>query len=393
MFGKTNPQDEKVLMIRLDNIGDFVVWLDAAKQIAQHYQAQGKRVTLLANAVWHRLAAELGVFDEVIGLEEKRFRRDLGYRLQRARELRRAGFGTAVQPTYTRLLGAGDALLRLSGATVRVGPEGTFERGSESDRAIGDRWYTALYPSDPAIEGEMLRNAAFVRALTGTDYKAKVADLREHLPMELPNELHAALDGRPYFVLFPGASFAGRLWPAERYAQLAERLTERTGWLPVLCGGPSEAPQAALISGRMDRPVLNWVGRTSLAQLAAVLANARLLVGNETSAVHIAAAVGTPTVCLLGGGHYGRFMPYAVEERDGRPLPVAALEHMSCFHCDWRCVHHPPKGAPVPCIEKIDLEAAWTAVQAALGPRLLYQESGTRSHSWMAAELNVLQCS
>ena len=360
------PDPRRVLLVRLDNIGDFVLWLDAAKQIVEHYRAEGKHVTLLANAVWSQWAAEMGLFDEVIGVEEQRFQRDLRYRLRIGRMVRRLGCGTAVQPAATRVLALGDSLVRLSGATVRVGPEGSFNRNAEHDRAVGNGWYTDLLPVDAGLHSEMRRNAAFVRALTRSPYAAKVADLRKHLQMDLKPALSEEIAGRPYFVLFPGATFAGRLWPVERYLALANELAEKTGWIGVVSGGPSEAAQAARLCAGATFPLLNWVGRTRLTDLAAVLANAELLVANETSAVHIAAAVGVPSVCLLGGGHHGRFVPYDVEEHDGRPLPIAAEHLMECFHCDWKCVYHPPKGAPVPCIEGVTTEVAWMAVQRVL---------------------------
>ena len=342
------------------------MWLDAARALADYYRSQGKHVTLLANAGWKSWAAEFGIFDEVLGLEDQRFRRNLRYRFEISRRIRQAGFETVVQAAYTRLLAGGDSVVRMTGARNRIGHIGTFEHGLGIDRMIGDPWYTSLIPTDPDLQGEMLRNAAFVRALTGTGYKAKVANLRTSLTLAGPEALDAELCGRPYFVLFPGATFAGRLWPVERYLELAKRLHASTGWVGVICGGRSESEQAALMCARSEAPLLNWVGRTSLTQLAAVLAKAVLLAGNETSAVHIAAAVGTPTVCIVGGGHYGRFMPYSVEETDERPLPVAAAHRMPCFHCNWRCVYHPAKGSPVPCIEEVSVNAAWEAVEAAL---------------------------
>ena len=372
------PDPRRVLLVRLDNIGDFVLWLDAGETIARHYRSQGKRVTLLANAVWSGWAAEMGIFDEVLSLEEKRFRQDLRYRFRMGRTVRALGCGTALQPAATRVLALGDSLLRLSGATECVGPEGGFDCQATGDRATGDAWYTKLLPIDPVPHGEMRRNAAFVRALTGSGYRAKVSDLRPYLATELPRELSAELAGRPYFVLFPGATFSGRLWPAERYAALANRLVTETGWVGVICGGPSEAGQAARLCAEAEVPLLNWVGRTKLAELARVRASAELLLANETSAVHIAAAVGLPTVCLLGGGHYDRFMPYDVEERDARPLPVAVAQPMPCFHCDWKCVYHPPKGTPVPCIEEVSTAAAWQAVEQVLASDLAMAEA---SHS------------
>lgn len=371
MLTAASPEPDRVLLVRLDNIGDFVLWLDAARAIAQHYRERGKHVTLLANAVWSQWATEFDFFDEVVGVQEGRFRSDLRYRFRMGRVVRRLRAGTAVQPAATRVLALGDSLLRLSGATIRVGPEGSFDSSAQGDRAVGDRWYTTLLPVDAGIHNEMRRNAAFVRALTGKEYKARVADLREQTDVRLASSLSAELEGRPYFVLFPGATFAGRLWPVERYVELANRLHKETGWIGVVSGGPGEAAQAARLCADVGFPILNWVGRTKLTQLAGVLAHAELLVANETSAVHIAAAVGVPSVCLLGGGHYGRFVPYDVEERDERPLPAVAVQHMACFHCDWKCIYHPPKGSPVPCIEEIPTAAAWNAVERVRASQLV----------------------
>ena len=367
LFAPAKPDPDRVLIVRLDNIGDFVVWLDAAKALTEHYREQGKHVTLLANAVWKNWASDLGIFDEVVALEEHRFRRDPSYRYRMARLIRALRYGTAVQTSYTRMLEGGDSLMRLSGATHRLGHEGTFPQGFAKNRSIGDRWYTQLIPIDSALSGEMRTNAAFVRALTGKSYRAKVVVLQDQLSLELPHEFSALMAGQPYFVLFPGASFAGRLWPAERYVELASRIYEITGWVGLICGGRSESLQAARMWQTAKSPLFNWVERTDLTQLAAVLAHAKLLIGNETSAVHIAAGVGTPSVCILGGGHYGRFVPYDVEVSDGRPLPVAAVHEMNCFHCDWRCIYHPPKGAPFPCIDEISVDTVLKAVERSVG--------------------------
>lgn len=387
LLSKARPDAARVLMVRLDNIGDFVVWLDAAKAMAQHYQAQGKHVTLLANAVWAGWAREIGIFDEVVALEERRFRRSLRYRLRMARQIRAGAFGTAVQTSYTRILSGGDAVVRISGAVERIGPEGSFDLGAEGARRIADPWFSRLLPADPALGSEMERNGAFVRALTGTAYRARVADLREHAPMVLPEALSDEIAGKPYFVLFPGATFAGRLWPVEHYLEIARRLHEATGWVCVVSGGPSEETQAAWICAHALSPCLNWVGRTSLSGLLAVLAQAELLVGNETSAVHVAAAVGTRAVCITGGGHFGRFMPYPAAVEDGRPLPMAAVHRMECFHCDWRCAFHPPKGAPVPCIDQVSVARVWAMVEQLLGGH----PGGNLRHPRVAEPLRVLQ--
>ena len=117
-----------------------------------------------------------------------------------------------------------------------------------------------------------------------------------------------------------------------------------------------------ILEQNTDIPLQNWAGRTSLQELIAIIARAHILVGNETSAMHIAAAVSTPSVCIVGGGHYGRFIPYRLEMETKKPLPVAVVHKMDCFGCNWRCIYSIPKGTSAPCVEKISVNVVWNAV-------------------------------
>jgi ADP-heptose:LPS heptosyltransferase len=78
-------------------------------------------------------------------------------------------------------------------------------------------------------------------------------------------------------------------------------------------------------------------------------------VGNETSATHIAVAVGTPSICLLGGGHFGRFVPYP--DGVGGTIPVPVHHAMDCFGCDWHCTQPHRDGDPAPCIAAIAVDS------------------------------------
>ena len=76
----------------------------------------------------------------------------------------------------------------------------------------------------------------------------------------------------------------------------------------------------------MNIPAVNMADETDLTELVAIIKDAQFLLGNDTSAVHIATAVATPAFCLLGGGHYGRFMPYDIENKTKKPHPVAIIK-------------------------------------------------------------------
>jgi ADP-heptose:LPS heptosyltransferase len=365
---KGAPHPDRVLIVRLDGIGDFVLWLHAAQATVLFYKAQGRRVVLVANAAWAAWAKELLIFDEVVALDVRKFGSCLPYRYRLGYRIRMLGASIAVQPTYSRDWLCGDAVIRMCGASERIGSTGDTSNISLRQKRYSDLWYTRLISADSAPCMELMRNAEFVRGLGKVDFRARVPDLRAISTLRMDDSFVAATAGsHQYYALFPGASWNGKRWSLASFAQLADRIYNQTGWLGVVCGGPEDSELAEMLCRQSSAPLLNWAGRTDLAQLAAVLAAAQLLVTNDTSATHIAAACGVPVVCILGGGHLGRFMPYQVEQRDDRPLPRAIIHPMPCFGCNWQCIYERSIGTPVPCIERIQVEEVWDAISEILG--------------------------
>ena len=109
------------------------------------------------------------------------------------------------------------------------------------------------------------------------------------------------LEGR-YAVLVPGAAphRPGKRWPAERFAALAGGMAAR-GLAPVVVGGPGDEALVAGIAAACPGAI-NLAGRTDIAGLAAVLAGAAAVVGNDTGPMHLAAALGRRCVVLFSAG-------------------------------------------------------------------------------------------
>ena len=361
------PRPDRVLIVRLDGIGDFVLWLDAAQALVRHYKERGQSAFLVANALWASWAKDLAIFEDVIAVDVKKFQQSPRYRYNVGRDIRSRGCAIAIEPTYSRHCLLGDSIIRISGSDVRIGSIGDSATSGTWQRRIGNRWYTRFIFADPSPFMELERNAEFMRGLGEVAYKAKLPQLDLANVLRIDDAFSAAIDRQPYYVLFPGAGWEARQWSASNFIEIADRLFRRTGWQGVVCGGSSDFQLADALCRNSTAPLINWAGRTDLAQLTSVLSTARLLLTNETSAVHIAAACGVPTVCLLGGGHYGRFLPYKVEQTLNRPLPHAIIHEMPCFGCNWQCIYKRSPGDPVPCIQRIPVVDAWHAISEALG--------------------------
>ena len=130
--------------------------------------------------------------------------------------------------------------------------------------------------------------------------------LQPRLELSVTDEQRAEgarlLDGvaRPFVVLCPGANKPGKRWPAARYSSVARELSAQ-GMSAVAAAAPSEHPEVRAVVEASDAEIVDLVQRgITLGGLKAVIADADLVVTNDTGPRHIAAALGRPAVVIFG---------------------------------------------------------------------------------------------
>jgi ADP-heptose:LPS heptosyltransferase len=353
---KPKGQKSKILIVRLDAIGDFILWLDAAKEIRNHYPPKNYEITLLGNQAWTSLAKELPYFDSVWPLVRYKYLRNPFYSYTVLKRIYQECFDIAINVTYSREFQLGDIIIKASGADERVGFLGDMENMERWKKNISDHWYTRLIPAQQNPLMELARNAELIRGLCSSEYHARVPQL------PVLGNVPETFAVKDYYVIFPGAGSALRQWPLPNFRTIAEKIYQKTGWIGVVCGGPGEEALGNVIAEGTTALLQNWIGQTSLPQLVAVISGAKLLVSNETSAVHIAAAVSVPAVCILGGGHFGRFMPYQVYDGTDITIPNPVFSKMECFGCNWDCLRQPLINKTAPCICAISVDDVWKVI-------------------------------
>ena len=348
-------QLEVVLLIRQDAIGDFVMWLDTAKEYRELYPSENYRIVLVGNAVWFDLAKGLPYWDEVLPINVKKFKTFSSYRRNTLRKVNSFGAQIAVQPTFSREFYHGDSLVRASNAFHKVSSVGDMSNRNWLKKTLADGWHTDLIPASTQIMTELERNAEFFSGISGKTHKVLYPKL------DIPQiETSSNWAKREYYVLFPGVGAAIRQWSVESFAEIANRIYEATGLDGILDGAPNEKPLAESIQDLSKAP-LEWAG-TRLGELPELLKYAKFVVSSETSAVYIAAAVETPVICVLGGAYFGRFLPYP--ESAGQKIVLKTVSYpMSCFGCNADCVYELDKDDPAPCVSNISVDAVWQEVE------------------------------
>jgi ADP-heptose:LPS heptosyltransferase len=254
-----------VLVIRLGALGDFVLTFPAFAAIRAHHR--DARITLLTTAPFAGLAQSSPWFDAV-EIDARPAAWDVPGLLRLRRQLR--GF---------------DLVYDLQ----------TSNRSSRYFRLVGRPPWSGI-----------AAGCSLPHANPGRDDMHSLERQREQLEMagvegfpapDLAWLREPAFPGLPprTALLVPGASPTrpAKRWPAARFAALADVLAGR-GFSPVVIGTAAEAPLARAISGALD-----LTGQTSIAQIAAIAAAAEVAVGNDTGPMHLAAAMGCPSVVLF----------------------------------------------------------------------------------------------
>lgn len=343
------------LVLRVDAFGDFVLWLSSgAASIAEVARSAGPSV-LLANSEWAAFAAELRLFDEVWPLEIRRFRKDPFYRLGLLRRLRTRGFATVLQPRWAREFLLEDLIVRTVGASRSITSSGSPANQNRALKRLSDSWYSRRIPPPAGAAHELEVNASFAKALS----PAEPATVPLQLPTALPARFGIVAD---YFVVAPGSGMTGKTWPSERFAEIADRLHRLTGWHCIIVGSARERALGERLQRSLRSPSVDLVGKTSLMELGVVLKFARLALSNDSAVAHLAPLVGTRSVSVLGGGHFGWFLPYP-RPWESRVRSEAVYTKMDCFGCNWRCCYKVDPDAPLPCVDRVSTSAVWDAVQ------------------------------
>jgi len=171
---------------------------------------------------------------------------------------------------------------------------------------------------------------------------------------------------RPVVGIFPGSNAPARRWPTDRFAALARTLGARGARLVVM-GGPREAPWTARVAEE-SQGALDVGGLTDLADLAALLSLCDLVVTNDTGPMHLAGAVGTPTVSLWGPSDPNEVRQVGAPDArvTGAELPCKPCRRN---HCGRRGRGTVLADAHEECMRLIEVEAVLAAVESELERR------------------------
>ncbi len=340
-------QKKRLLLMRKDALGDFIIFSPTLKLYREYYGDY--EINLVINPLAADLIPALPFIDNYIVYNQKKFRTNFWYRRTFMHDLKKKGFDIAIYPVYSREP-IGDLFIKITEAKEKI----TFKNNSTSRDIV----YTSLIEIDPSLN-EIERNMAFARKVTGLEKKLTFPTI----DINLLAKSDIDLKNKKYCVMFPGAGATYRIWQLEKFSEIADYIISK-GYKVVVCGTKEEAYLAEKIIEKIQNKnqTINLTGKTNISSLASILAGSAFYFGSETGVLHLACALGTPAVCILGGGDFGRFFPYGDLNRN----LIVFDEKATCRNDNWKCSQRLPTGEIAPCIKNITTESAKKEINSLL---------------------------
>ncbi len=298
--GLKSPQQKskKLLIIRLDDIGDYLLFRDTIATYKQSPRWQGYEITLLGYTLWKDLfnAADKPSVDNTIWINKHDCFADPELFRNICQQLRNEGFSAVVCPSRIRPLLLDDMFMLAADAPLNIGSGNDFSNPALN--IASDKLYQELY-ADEIMNHEFLFNKAFATWCNKLPVNAE--------RLTYPHPALPAPHAQPYVLCFVGASVQSRRWTAERWIEFIN-LCNTAGRKVVIAGGKNDLPIAETIVAATA--VESITGKVSLPEMVNWIAHAQATITNDTMASHLSVALARPTVVVASGDNFFKFSEY-----------------------------------------------------------------------------------
>lgn len=340
----------RILLTRMKFIGDIVLTTPAIRSV--RLSCPDAHVAYLGEKNAVALLEHNPFLDEVIPYD---FSRPTVFEQTRvAALLRRRRFDLAVDFFGNPR----SALLTwLSGAHVRVGP----------DRAGRGALYSIRVRADSAPKTAIAFHNSYIAAAGIPPIASAPEIFLTHEERNAADQFLQQVDGSsmpidssgPIVGLHPGASWPAKRWLPERFAQLADKLRSELGAQVIVTSGPRDTAVSTAVTTQCRIPI-RVVTNRPLRQLAAIISRCAVFVSNDAGPMHIAAALGVPTIGLFGPGEENIWFPY-----DARLGHLALRRDVFCHPCHLDVCNR--SGADyMECMKRLNTEDVFSAVKQCL---------------------------
>jgi ADP-heptose:LPS heptosyltransferase len=339
---------QKVLIIKLRYIGDTLTLIPVVRAIKGHRPEA--HVSVMIYKGTEGILAYQKEIDEIILLDRSEIKKSpllkrIKYTLQTWIRVYKKRFDLVIDLTSSDRT----SLISLfSRAPLRI--------GAPLNNPLERFAYHELIEADPKQAHIIDYQLASLKILGG---HPPPADMSIFVPEEIEKKVReqwvSVINSKPLIILHPGARGPLRQWREERFAQIADRLINTYDAHIILVGGPDERNTLDQVEVRMARKPDGKTTSLPLIEVAALVKQAQMFIGNDTATGHIAAGVGTPHIIL-----FGPTFPHLWAPKGAKGICI--FKAPDCCGCrQIACLKKEN-----PCMDWISVEEVWDAVRRLL---------------------------
>jgi ADP-heptose:LPS heptosyltransferase len=291
---------KKLLIIRLDDIGDYLLFRNHLSMYKNSSRWEGHSITLLGNASWRDLFTMLDQknVDDTIWVNKNEYLQCATYRAELWSRLRMQGFETVIAPSRTRPLLLDDLCTLAAAPLQAIGSTNTYVHSRWNHES--DDVYDQLFPAKNPTIHEFLFNGHFTAWVCGGRSSVR----RPHIDYRVQS-----VSPDSYIVCCIGANTRSKRWPVKRWIEFINLYRQGHSLKVILAGaGTAELEMAQLIQERTHADSI--VGKVSLPEFLHWVMGARVVLTNDTMAAHLSASCNRPTIIIANGVNYFRFTEY-----------------------------------------------------------------------------------
>lgn len=342
---------KKILWFRPDSIGDTILASVAIPYILKAYNnvTEDIEITVFCQEHIKELYVNNPYVKNIVTFNLKRLMIEKDtYKKELGKILNNIKFDIVINSVYSRSPLTEDILLQVK-AKEKIGFNGNASCGMKGKVKVkNDKYYTKLINID-GKKGELEKYKDFLIELGGIK-KEEIDYISFRSGVMYPGEedwkfakdfiKENNIKKDKLICLFAGVQDPVRNY--EHYGKAINENIDNSYFVVALGDASDEEFNQKNLDDIYIKNKFNLSGKTTILQALAILYNCKLAVGAETGLAHIACVAGVKNVILLGGGHYGRFMPYS-------DCTYIVDNKLSCFNCDWFCSEEYPK-----CVRDVD---------------------------------------
>ena len=327
-YRQSADSTEQLLVISLNAIGDNIIYSAFLRELRRNYPCS--HITMVVTPLVYPLLERCPYINRLLQLSYLPFEPFTDYFCRfgefAVRNLLPYHFDMSICPQWSDDKRPMNLLAYLSGARERIGISDMSLMAYNDEFRLIDQWESLLTNpiTTPVSLIHEADRALYIVETLGHEIRAKNLELWLTVA-DMHRGAVLTADIRSYIVLGVGAGTASRKYPLAQWLQAMTQIYDKYKLPFVICGGKSEASDGAYIQQRMPQgSILNLAGKTTLRETAALIKRAYCYLGNDTGAMHMAAALGTPLIVLYREANNRAAAPAGVFSESTRFAPWLA---------------------------------------------------------------------